>query len=109
MLNLNGIFRRNGYPCNFIDVCFLNNIFRDKKVYAPLAPKKELVCVLPLIGKKSFYLRSKSVKSAKINLSYCLLKVVFQSPYKLSTLFGFKNTLDSEILSNLVYHSCNAK
>ena len=54
MLNLNGIFRRNGYPCNFIDVCFLNNIFRDKKVYAPLAPKKELVCVLPLIGKKSF-------------------------------------------------------
>ena len=79
MLNLNGIFRRNGYPCNFFDVCnkrFLNDIFIDKKVYA-LAPKKELVCVLPLIGKKSFYLRSKLVKSAKINLSYCLLKVVF--------------------------------
>ena len=96
MLNLNGIFRRSGYSCNFIDVCnkrFLNNIFRDKKVYA-LAPKKELVCVLPLIGKKSFYLRSKSVKSAKINLSYCLLKVVFQSPNKLPTLFPFKNTLD---------------
>ena len=53
MLNLNDIFRRNGYPCNFIDVCnkrFLNNIFIDKKVYA-LAPKKELVCVPPLVGK----------------------------------------------------------
>ena len=111
MLNLNGIFRRNGYPCNFIDICnkrFLNNIFIDKKVYV-LAPKKKLVCMLPLIGKKLFQLGSKLVKSAKINLSYCLLKVVFQSPYKLSTLFGFKNTLDSEILSNLVYHSCNAK
>ena len=94
MLNLNGIFRRNGYTCNFIDVYFLNNIFRDKKVYALLAPKKELVCVLPLIGKKSFHLRSKSVKSAKINLSYCLLKVVFQSTNKLPTLFPFKNTLD---------------
>ena len=69
MLNLNGIFRRNSYPCNFIDVCnkrLLNNIFRHKKVYA-LAPKKELVCKLPLIEKKSFYLRSKSVKLAKIN------------------------------------------
>ena len=96
MFNLNGIFRRNGYPCNFSNVCnkrLLNNIFRHKKVYA-LAPKKELVCVLPLIGKKSFYLISKSVKSAKINLSYCLLKVVFQSPNKLPTLFPFKNTLD---------------
>ena len=79
MLNLNGIFR-NDYPCDFIDVCikrFLNNIFIDKKVYA-LAPKKELVCVLPLIGKKSLQLRSKLVKSEKINLSCCLLKVVFQ-------------------------------
>ena len=96
MLNLNGTFRRNGYPCNFIDVCnkrFLNNIFIDKKVYA-LGPKKELVCVPPLTGKKSFELRSKLVKSAKINLSYCLLKVVFQSPKKLPTLFRFKNTLD---------------
>ena len=96
MLNLNGTFRRNGYPCNFIGACnkrFLNNIFIDKKVYV-LAPKKELVCMLPLIGKKSFQLRSKLVKSAEINLSYCLLKVVFQSPYKLPTLFRFKNTLD---------------
>ena len=53
ILNLKDIFKRNGYPCNFIDVCierFLNNIFIDKKVYV-LAPKKELVCVLPFIGK----------------------------------------------------------
>ena len=42
ILNLKDIFKRNSYPCNFIDVCikrFLNNIFIDKKVYA-LAPKK---------------------------------------------------------------------
>ena len=37
ILNLKDIFKRNGYHCNFIDVCikrFLNNIFIDKKVYA---------------------------------------------------------------------------
>ena len=39
---------------NFMDDCFLNNVSRDKKVYAVLAPKKELVCVLPLIGKNYF-------------------------------------------------------
>ena len=34
ILNLKGIFKRNGYCCNFIDVCikrFLNNTFTNKK------------------------------------------------------------------------------
>ena len=56
ILNPKDIFKRNGYPCNFFDVCikrFLNNTFIDKKVYA-LAPKKELVCVLPFIWKKHY-------------------------------------------------------
>ena len=56
ILNLKDIFKRNGYPYNFIDICikrFLSNIFIDKKVYA-LAPKKELVCVLPFIGKNHY-------------------------------------------------------
>ena len=103
--NLKNIFNRNGYPCNFIDICnkrFLNYVFIDKKIYA-LAPKKELVCVLPFIGKKSLQLRSKLVKSVQNNLSFCHLKVVFQSPYKLHTLFSFKDTLDKKIRSRLVY------
>ena len=50
-LKSEGIFKRNGYPCKFIDLFikrFLNNIFIDKKVYA-VASKKELACVLPFI------------------------------------------------------------
>ena len=111
ILNLKDIFKRNGYPCNFIDVCikrFLNYVFIDKKIYA-LAPKKELVCVLPFIGKKSLQLRSKLVKSVQNNLSFCHLKVVFQSPYKLHRLFRFKDTLNKKIRSHLVYrYSCNS-
>ena len=56
ILNLKDIFKRNGYPGNFIDVCikrYLNQVFIDKKIYA-LAPKKELVCVLPFIGKNHY-------------------------------------------------------
>ena len=114
ILNLKHIFKRNGYPYNFIDVCiksFLNNIFIDKKMYA-LASKKELVCVLPFIGKKSLQLRFKLVKSGQNNLSFCHLKIVLQSPCKLCTLFRFKDTLDKKIRSDLVYRyscsSCNA-
>ena len=114
ILNLKDIFKRNGYPCNFIDICikrFLNNIFIDKKVYAH-APKKELVCVLPFIGKQSLQLRSKLVKSVQNNLSFCHLKVASQSPYKPHTLFCFKDNLDKKIRFDLVYcyscSSCNA-
>ena len=68
--------------------------------------------MLPFIGKKSLQLRSKLVKSVQNNLSFCHLKVVFQSPYKLHTLFRFKDTLNKKIRSHLVYRyscsSCNA-
>ena len=59
----------NGYPWNFIDVRikrFLNYVFIDKKIHA-LTPKKELVWLLPFIGKKSLQLRSKLVKSVQNN------------------------------------------
>ena len=87
------------------------SLLTDKKVYT-FAPKKELVCVLPFIGKKSLQSRSKLVKSVQNNLNFCHFKVVFQSPYKLRTFFCFKDTLDKKIYSDLVYcclcSSCNA-
>ena len=58
------IFKRNGYPSNFIDKCvktILDKMFIEKKVFS-VEQKKELVCVLPFIGKKSLQLRSQLVK-----------------------------------------------
>ena len=77
ILNLKYIFKINGYPGNLIDASinrYLNHIFIDKKIYA-LAPKKELVCVLPFTGKKSLRLRFKLVKSVQNNLSFANLKL----------------------------------
>ena len=62
---LKDIFKINTYPSNFIDKCvktFLDKIFIEKKVFS-VAQKKELVCVLLFIGKKSLQLRSRLVKS----------------------------------------------
>ena len=65
--------------------------------------------MLPFIGKTLLQLRSKLVKSIQNNVSFCHLKVVSQLPYKLHTLFRFKDTLDSKIQSHLVYHySCSS-
>ena len=72
------------------------------------ASKKELVCVLPFIGKKSLQLRSRLVKSIQGYLQFCSFKGVFQSPCKLRSLFHFKDTLDKKIRSDLVYrYTCS--
>ena len=55
ILKLKDIFKRNGYPISFIDKCvkrFLDKIFIEKKTFLT-SSKKQLVCVLPFIGKKS--------------------------------------------------------
>ena len=100
ILKLKDIFKRNGYPTSFIDNCvktFLDTVFIKKKTFLT-ASKKQLVCVLPFIGKKSLQLRSRLVKSIQGNLQFWSLKVVFQSPCKLrSLLFHCKDTLDKKI------------
>ena len=110
ILKLKDIFKRNGYPTSFIDNCvkrFLDKVFIAKKTFLTVS-KKELVCVLPFIGKKSLQLRSRLVKSIQGNLQFCSLKVVFQSPCKLRSLFHFKDTLDKKIWSDLVYrYTCS--
>ena len=48
IIHLKDIFKRNGYPSNFIDKSaktLLDKIFIEKKVFS-VAQKKELVCVL---------------------------------------------------------------
>ena len=104
------ICRRNAYPNSFIDLCiksYLDKLFIKKKVFL-LAPKKQLICVLPFFGKKSLQLRSRLINTINKNLSFCDLRIVFYSPCKLSTLFRFKDTLDKKIRSFIVYrYTCS--
>ena len=110
ILKLKDIFKRNGYHTSFINNCvkrFLDKVFIKKNTFLT-ASKKQLVCVLPFIGKKSLQLRSRFIKSIQGNLQFCSLKVVFQSPCKLRSLFHFKDTLDKKIRSDLVYrYTCS--
>ena len=85
--NLKNIFRKNGYPVNFTDICikkYLDNLYVKKEVYL-LAPKKQLTCV-PFLGKKSLQLRSCLVNSVNKIERFCNLKVVFRSQRKLNTI-----------------------
>ena len=80
----------------------LNKVFMKKEVVLK-ASKKELICVLPFIGKKSMQLRTRLVNSIESNLKFCKFKVIFQSPCKLYLLFRYKDSLKKKIRSDIVY------
>ena len=102
---LKTIFENNGYPKSFVDFCiknYLDKVFIKKEVVLK-ASKKELICVLPFLGKRSMQLRTRLVNSLESNLKFCKLKVIFQSPCKLNSLFRYKDSLQKKIRSDIVY------
>ena len=110
---LKTIFENNDYPKSFVDFCikkYLDNVFIKKKVVLK-ASKKELICVLPFLGKKSMQLRTRLVNSIESNLKVCELKVIFQSPCKLNSLFHYIDSLQKKIRSDIVsrYMCSNCK
>ena len=48
-------------------------------------------------------LRTRLINPIESNLKFCKLKVIFQSPYKLNSLFRYKDTLQKKIRSDIVY------
>ena len=102
---LKTIFENNGYPKSFVDFCikkYLDKVFIKKEVVLK-ASKKELICVLPFLGKRSMQLRTRLANSIESNLKFCKLKVIFQSPCKLNSLFHYKDSLQKKIRSDIVY------
>ena len=100
---LKSIFENNGYPKSFVNWCikkYLDKIFIKKEVVLK-ASKKELICVLSFLGKKSLQSRTRLVNYIENNLKFC--KVIFQSPCKLNSLFRYKNPLKKKIRSDIVY------
>ena len=110
MDTLKTIFKSNSYLNSFVDLCIkkhLNKVFIKKKVVLT-ASKKEPICVLSFFGNKSLQLRTRLVNSIENNLKFCKLKVIFQSPCKLNSLFRYKDSLGKEIRSDIVYrYTCS--
>ena len=110
IVKLKDIFKKNAYPENVIDRCiksFLNKIFNPRKTEL-LAPKKEILIMLPFIGKESFEIRNRINSCLRKNFPVIDLKVVFQTKIRLSNLFNYKDKISKDLQSNLVYKfSCN--
>ena len=69
-----------------------------------MVPKRELIFVLPYLGKLSFDLRTRCRRTIERDLLYCKLKMIFR---KLNTLFQLKGPLEKEIRSGIYRYTCS--
>ena len=111
---LKGILYKNSYPRDFVDKCikeFLDRVLTQKVVVSTV-PKKDLMIVLPYLGKLSLQIRTRINRVMRNKLPHCNLRIVFQTKCKLINFFTFKDKIPVFLRSGIVYKfkcgGCNA-
>ena len=112
--HLKEILKKNAFPIKLIDSCiknFLNKKLTERPVTLT-AEKKDLVIVLPFLGKLSVNLRTRLRNSISKNLPFCKIRVICKSSTRISIFFQFKDKIPYYLRSNVVYKflcgRCNA-
>ena len=92
---LKQIFRSKKYPRNFVDWCIktILDIEFTKCQYICTVPKKELICVFPVLKKKLLEIKKCLLNSIEGKSPYCTLKILFKSSAKIVNQFRFKEML----------------
>ena len=71
-------------------------------------PKLQIVRLLPYTGKSSLDLRAHLRRTIEKNILSCKLNVVFRSICRLGNLLRFNDSIEKEILSEIVYrYTCS--
>ena len=102
---MKGILYKNSYPRDFVDKRIKN--FLDKvltqKVVVSTVPKKDLMIVLPYLGKLSLQIRTRINRVMKNKLPHCNFRIVFQSKCKLINFFVLKDKIPIFLRSGIIY------
>ena len=89
------ILYKHSYPRDFVDKCvkkFLERVLTQKVVVSTV-PKKDLMVVLPHLGKLSLQIRTRINRVIKNKLPHCSFRIVFQIKCRLITFFTFKDKI----------------
>ena len=84
--HLKEILKRNAFPIKLIDSCIKNflSIGLTEKPVTLTAAKKDLLIVLPFLGKWSLDLKTRLKNSISKNLPFCKIRVIFKSSTHIS-------------------------
>ena len=111
---LKGLLYKISYPCDFDDKCikeFLDRVLM-RKVVVSIVPEKDLMIVLPYLGKLSLQICTRINRVMRNKLPHCNLRIVFQTKCKLINFFTFKDKIPGFLRSGIACKfkcgGCNA-
>ena len=92
--------------CRSQDSCGMSQLYYINSIILTIVltvPKRELLVVLPFLGRFSLNLRKHLDKSVNKSLPHCNIEVIFQSKNRLNNLFKFKDSIPLYLRSHLIY------
>ena len=103
--HLKEILKKKAFPIKLIDNCIKNFLIKrlTVKPVTLSAEKKDLLIVLPFLGKLSLDLRRRLKNSISKNLPFCKIRVIFRSSTRISNFFQFKDKMPYCLHSNVFY------
>ena len=89
---MKGILYKNSYPRDFVYKRIKNLLDKvlTQKVVVSTVPKKDLMIVLPYLGKLSLQIRTKIIRVMKNKLPHSNFRIAFQTKSNLVIFFTFK-------------------
>ena len=102
---LKSILYRNSYPCDFVEKYrkeFLDRVL-TRKVVVSTMPKKDLIIVLPYLGKLLLQIRARVNRVMKNKLHHFNFRIAFQTKCKLVNSFTFKDKIPVFLCFGIVY------
>ena len=113
-MSLKEVLKKNAFFIKMIDSC-IKNILNKRLTEKPVtltAEKKDLVIVLPFLGKLLLDLRIRLKNIISKYLHFCKIRVLFKSSIRISNFCQFKDKMHYCLRSNVVYKfpcgRCNA-
>ena len=102
---IKSILYKISYQHDFIDKCIKEFLKRalTRKVVASTLPKKDLMTVVPYLGKLSLQIRTTINCVMKNKLPHCNFRIVFHTKCKLINFFTFKDKIPVFLHSGIVY------
>ena len=74
-----------------------------QRLQIPTVPKKELIVILPYLGKMSQTVKTRLTKTTNKHMKFCKLRVIFQTNNRLKNYFRFKDSVPETLRSNLIF------
>ena len=111
---LESILYKNSYPHDLVDKCIKKILVRVlmQKIVASTVPKKDLMIVLPYLGKLLLQIRTRIDRVIKSKLPHCNFWIAFRSKCKFINFITFQDKIPIFLRSGIVYQfkcgGCNA-